>query len=128
MPLTGELARIDDELRRAYDGDAWHGPPLREVLKGVTAAVAVRKHPQLAHSVWVLVNHLSADIDLVTRRITEWRAIGETEDFLAVTDSSESAWAAALENLDRQHRTLLSRSPNSTSRSWARPCRGRRTL
>jgi hypothetical protein len=33
MALTGELARIDDELRGAYDGDCWHGPPLREVLK-----------------------------------------------------------------------------------------------
>ena len=32
MPLTGELARIDDELRRAYDGECWHGPPLRAVL------------------------------------------------------------------------------------------------
>ena len=74
MPLTGELARIDDELRRAYDGDAWHGPPLREVLKGVTAAKAAAKHPQLAHSAWVLVNHLAADIDVVARRITEWRA------------------------------------------------------
>ena len=105
--MTGELALIDDELRRAYDGDAWHGPPLREVLKGVSAAVAVRKHPQLAHSVWLLVNHVAADIDVVARRLTEWRAVGEPEDFLPVTDTSESAWAAALENLDRRHRTLL---------------------
>jgi hypothetical protein len=107
MPLTGELARIDDELRRAYDGDAWHGPPLREALQGLTAAIAVRKHPQLAHSVWALVSHLAADIDVVARRITEWRAIGEPEDFLPVTDASEAAWAAALENLDRHQRTLL---------------------
>jgi hypothetical protein len=40
MPLTGGLARIDDELHRACDGDSWHGPPLREVQKGVTAAMA----------------------------------------------------------------------------------------
>jgi hypothetical protein len=53
MPLTGELARIDDELRRACGGDCWHGPPLREVLKGVTAERAVAKHPQLALSIWL---------------------------------------------------------------------------
>jgi hypothetical protein len=47
MPLTGEIARIDDERRRAYDGDCWHRPPLREVLKGVTAATAAGRHPQL---------------------------------------------------------------------------------
>ncbi|VTT98852.1 Smu13B OS=uncultured organism PE=4 SV=1: DinB_2 [Gemmataceae bacterium] len=109
MPRTGELARIEDELRRAYDGDAWHGPPLREVLEGVTAADAAHKHPQLAHSAWVLVNHLAAWIEVVAQRITEWRPIGEPEagNFPLVTDTSESAWESALDNLDRQHRKLL---------------------
>jgi hypothetical protein len=109
MPLTGELARIDDELRRAYDGAAWHGPPLREVLNGVTAEKAAGKHPQLTHTAWALVNHLAADIDVVARRITEWRPIGEPEagDFLPATDTSEAAWAAAQGNLERQHRRLL---------------------
>ena len=36
-PLTGEIARIHDELSRAYDGEPWHGPSLREVLRGVSA-------------------------------------------------------------------------------------------
>lgn len=109
MVLTGELARIDEELRRGYDGDCWHGPPLREVLKGVTAADAAREHPQLAHSAWVLVNHLAAWVEVVARRITEWRPIGEPAagNFPPVTDPSEAAWAAALANLDLQHRRLL---------------------
>ncbi len=109
MPLTGELARIDNELRRAYDGDACHGPPLREVLEGVTAAGAAHKHLQLAHSAWVLVNHLAAWTEVVAQRITEWRPIGEPEagNFPPVTDTSESAWASSLDNLDRQHRKLL---------------------
>jgi hypothetical protein len=109
MPLTGELARIDDELRRAYDGDCWHGPPLREVLKGVTATQASSKHPQLVHSIWALVNHLAAWVEVVANRITEWRPIltPDAGDFPPVTDSSDAAWVAALDNLDRQHRKLL---------------------
>src|SRR5262245_60973835 len=109
MPLAGELARIDDELRRAYDGDCWHGPPLREVLRGVTAEAAAAKHPPLVHSIWILVNHLAAWVEVPARRIAEWRAIESPDagDFPPVTDSSEAAWAAALENLDRQHRKLL---------------------
>ena len=71
MPLTGELARIDDELRRAYDGDCWHGPPLRVVLKGVTPETAAAKHPQLAHSIWALVNHLSVWVEVVALRLAE---------------------------------------------------------
>jgi hypothetical protein len=109
MPLTGELAQIDDELRRAYDGDCWHGPPLRAVLGGVTATVAAAKHPQLAHSIWGLVRHVTVWVEVVARRVTEWRAIETPDagDFPTVTETSEAAWVAALEDLDRQHQRLL---------------------
>jgi len=109
MPHNGELAQIDDELRRAYDGDAWHGPPLREVLKDITAQTAAAKHPQLVHTIWAQVNHLAAWVEVVARRITEWRAIlmPDAGNFPPVTDSGDAAWAAALDNLDRQHRNLL---------------------
>src|SRR5262245_29691889 len=109
MRLTGEVTRIDDELRRAYDGDCWHGPPLREVLKGVSAATAAAKHPRLAHSIWALVNHLAAWVEVVSRRITERRAIATPEagDFPPVTGAGAEAWTAALAELDRQHRGLL---------------------
>lgn len=107
--LAGELARIDDELRRAYDGDCWHGPPLCEVLRGVTAATAAAKHLQLAHSIWALVNHLAAWVEVVAQRITAWQSITmpEAGNFPPVTDTSEAAWSSALEHLDRQHRQLL---------------------
>jgi hypothetical protein len=109
MPLNGELARIDDELRRAYDGDCWHGPPLRAVLKGVTAEVAAAKHPQLVHSIWALVNHLAAWVEVVARRLVEERPLTEPEagDFPPVTDTTAPSWAAALDHLDGQHTRLL---------------------
>jgi hypothetical protein len=109
MPLTGELARIDDELRRAYDGGCWHGPPLRAVLQGVTAPTAAAKHPQLAHSIWALVHHLTAWVEVVTRRISERRAVETPDagDFPPVTDTTAASWSAALDGLDRQHRRLL---------------------
>src|ERR1700722_9518666 len=109
MPLTGELARIDDELRRAYDGDCWHGPPLREILKGVTAATAAARHPQLVHSIWGLVIHLAVWVEVVTLRIVEWRPIEQPDagDFPPVTETGGAACAAALSALDRRHRELL---------------------
>ena len=33
-----ETARIADQLRRAFQGNAWHGDSLLEILNGVTAA------------------------------------------------------------------------------------------
>jgi hypothetical protein len=109
MLQKGELARIDDELRRAYDGDCWHGPPLRAVLQGVTAEIAAAKHPQLAHSIWALVNRLSAWVEVVALRLAEGRPVTAPEagDFPPVTDTSATPWAATLDELDRRHRRLL---------------------
>jgi hypothetical protein len=109
MSLTDELARIDDELRRAYDGDCWHGPPLRAILSDVTAATASARHPPLVHSIWSLVNHVSVWVEVITRRIVEWRAIESPDagDFPPVTDTGDQAWAATLADLDRRHGGLL---------------------
>jgi hypothetical protein len=106
--MTTEAARIDDELQRAYDGECWHGPPLREVLSGVTAEVAARRHPALAHSIRAIVNHVAAWVEVVRRRITERRAITlpDAGDFPPVTDTGPAAWEAALAELDRQQRLL----------------------
>lgn len=47
-------------MRRAFHGEAWHGPSVREVLEGVTPAGA-REHPVAgAHSIWELVAHIEA--------------------------------------------------------------------
>jgi hypothetical protein len=35
-----EVTRIVDQLKRAYDGDAWHGPSVRGVLEQVDAQMA----------------------------------------------------------------------------------------
>jgi hypothetical protein len=42
-----EAARIADQLRRAFDGSAWHGPALLELLADVDAATAAAR--PLAH-------------------------------------------------------------------------------
>ena len=39
-PGRSEAARIADQLRRAFEGEAWHGDSLFEILTGVTAAQA----------------------------------------------------------------------------------------
>src|SRR5205823_8446 len=67
------------------------------------------KVTQLAHSIWALVNHLAAWVEVVARRITERKAIltPDAGDFPPVTAMGEGAWAATLEYLDREHRKLL---------------------
>lgn len=105
---TGEVELILDELRRAYRGDAWHGPSLRTVLAGTTAEVAsVRPVPD-GHTIWEIVVHLSAWDDVVARRIAEGHAIERPDgsNFPPVTETSPDAWAGALQELDHQHQKL----------------------
>jgi hypothetical protein len=79
------------------------------VLEGVTAQSAAARHPQLGHSIWALVSHVAAWVEVVTLRIAEWRPIETPEagDFPPVADTTEAAWAAALDDLERRHGALL---------------------
>jgi|SRR5271166_5882637 len=103
-----EAVRIADELRRAFDGDAWHGDSLFEILKGVTAAQAAARPVANAHSIWELVLHIAAWDGAVRRRMTgvAVKLSGE-RNFPPVTDTSEAAWAKALEHLRRVHQELV---------------------
>ena len=38
-----ESARLADQIRRAFDGEAWHGPALMEILADVDAATAAAR-------------------------------------------------------------------------------------
>jgi uncharacterized damage-inducible protein DinB len=102
-----EVERIRDQLRRAYEGDAWCGSSLREALSGVTAERAARRPVRDAHTIWELVLHVAAWNGAVRRRL-EGEPVREPAegDFPPVTDASEAAWAGALETLAESHRRL----------------------
>jgi uncharacterized damage-inducible protein DinB len=105
---THDPEGILDDLRRGYEGDAWHGSPLRKILDGVTAEVAYARPVSNGHSIWEIVAHLAAWDGVVADRIAERRAIEtpDSGDFPAVTECSDEAWAEALRELERQHARL----------------------
>ena len=103
-----ESQRIADQLRRAYEGEAWHGPSVREVLAGVTAEKAARRPIPQAHSIWEIVVHVAQWEGFVRRRL-----MGELVtdlppelDWPPVNDPSEAAWQSALGNLERGNQEL----------------------
>src|SRR5437879_5526966 len=97
-----ELNRIADQLRRAWTGEAWHGPALSEVLNGVTAAQAQQKPVSGTHSIWELVLHLTTWTNVARRRFEgELFEVTESEDWPAVTGRDPEDWARALEQLQR---------------------------
>jgi uncharacterized damage-inducible protein DinB len=104
-----EIERILDQLKRAYEGNAWHGPAVREVLAGVTAEQAQARPLGNAHSIWELVHHIAVWESVGRRRLEGDRAqidISSPEDWPPAGDTSEAAWEQAKASLDRGHKAL----------------------
>jgi uncharacterized damage-inducible protein DinB len=102
-----EIKRIDDQLRRAFEGHAWHGPALRELLADVTAEQATARPIPGAHSIWEIALHIAAWHEGVRRRVEGERVeLSPEEDWPPVASTSEAAWQDALAVLERTHTEL----------------------
>ena len=64
-----ETFRLADQIRRAFEGNAWHGDSVLELLAGVNAKTAAARPIKNAHSIWELLLHIAAWDDAVRRRI-----------------------------------------------------------
>jgi hypothetical protein len=66
---VSETQRLSEQVERAYAGDAWHGPSVREALDGVTAQLAMARPIADAHSIWEIVAHLAEWNTAIVRRL-----------------------------------------------------------
>lgn len=103
-----DIQTIIDDLKNIHDGDAWHGPSLKEILSGVTARQAAAKPFANAHSIWELVSHIAVWEGVFIRRLAGTQ-LNEPEegDFPVVTDTSEEAWRRTLARFDETHHSLI---------------------
>jgi uncharacterized damage-inducible protein DinB len=103
-----ELKRINDQLKRAFEGKAWHGPSVSEVLADVRAEQAAAHPIAGGHSIWELALHIATWERVGRRRIEESTPIdvSDDEDWPAVTDTSEEAWTNTLAELKSSHEAL----------------------
>ena len=105
---NSEATRIADQLRRAFDGSAWHGPGLLELLEDVDGATAAAKPLAKVHSIWELVLHIAAWDGAALRRLSgEKCQPSGLANFPVVTRPTESAWRKTLAETKRTHDTLV---------------------
>jgi hypothetical protein len=105
--MKTEVGRLEEQLGRALEGDAWHGPSVLEVLDGVTAHQAAAHPIAGAHSIWELVLHLGGDYGLVLRRLGgDGRQLTATEDWPAVPEPSEENWRGTVRALKQLNAEL----------------------
>jgi uncharacterized damage-inducible protein DinB len=104
-----ETSRIADQLRRAFDGSAWHGPSVLKLLRGVDAATAAAKPLANVHSIWELVLHIAAWDEAVRRRLGGTKArLTALQNFPRVPEPTDAAWRNAVARLKRTHDALVS--------------------
>ena len=98
--MTAEVERLDEQLRRALEGEAWHGPAVLELLAGLSAEQAASHPIAGAHSIWELVLHLASDYALVLRRLAgDGHQLTAAEDWPACPASTEENWQQTVEKL-----------------------------
>lgn len=103
-----EVTDIVAELRNIHDGDAWHGPSLRELLSAVTAEQASAKPITGAHSIWEIVLHILGWGNVFRRRLEGNPMSTPPEgDFPPVGDTSQEAWLETLSRLEDSQAQLL---------------------
>lgn len=105
--MKTEVGRLEEQLLRALEGEAWHGPSVLELLDGLTPDQAAAHPIAGAHSIWELVLHLTTDYGLVLRRIAgDGRELTMTDAWPAVSERTEENWRETLSALQELNAEL----------------------
>jgi len=103
-----ETARLADQIRRAFEGNAWHGDSVLKLLADVDAKTAAARPIENAHTIWELVLHMAAWDDAVCRRAKGARvSLSDNENFPPVVDDREAAWRESIKKLKHTHNQLV---------------------
>jgi len=111
MPKTrGDLSLLLEILDQGYERKAWHGPNLRQSLRGVSSKVAAWRPLPGRHNIWEIAVHAAYWKYAVRRRLRGDRrgsfALKGSNWFMRPGESSDKAWRADLTLLESEHRKL----------------------
>ena len=114
--------RLLDQLNRAFGGEAWHGPALRNLLDGVTETQAKAKPIRDGHSILELVVHIGTWIDVVARRVGGTVVDSNSVDDWA--DVTKTTWPRAVQELERAESRLCDAVARLSSEDLDKPVPG----
>jgi uncharacterized damage-inducible protein DinB len=104
-----EIERITDQLERAFEGEAWHGPSVLEIIEGISSQQAAARPLDGIHSIWEIVLHIAAWERAVLSRLNGDRAqLPTEEDWPMIAATSDEAWKQTRQALKQGHDDLRS--------------------
>src|SRR5262245_28661562 len=110
--MAKELETLADEVKRSFEGEAWHGASVTEALSDVPPELAHFRPVDGAHNIWELTLHLAGTYRLVLRRLAGEDAQLKPEEDWPPVPATPSAWPEsirALAELNRQLRDAVLR-------------------
>jgi hypothetical protein len=99
-------------LNEAYKKRTWHGPNLKQSLRGVTAKQAAWRPGRDRHNIWEIALHAAYWKYVLRRRIEGGKRgsfVLEGSNFFVRPEpgaNTEAAWTADKQLLEREHRAL----------------------
>jgi uncharacterized damage-inducible protein DinB len=106
--MSREIDNIADQMERAFEGDAWHGSSISEVLGNVCAEEAAARPLAAVHTIWEIVLHMSVWQRIVRERLQgrPLVALPDEVDWPTVTEFSDAVWAEAVLELRNEYELL----------------------
>lgn len=122
-----EAKRIAGLYRSVYEGDengeAWHGPALKALLKDISAEQAARAPKMGTHSILQLVLHIAYWEEVVLRRFNGEvvdAQLNTPDDWPENRKLTEADWKATLARLEKSHIALRQAMENCPDEKLSR--------
>lgn len=97
-------------LEAAYRSRGWHGPTVRNALRGVTAKAALARPAKERHTIWELTAHIAYWKYAVRRRLRGAKrgsfALKGSNWFAQPSKTTEGEWKQLLAMLESEHEQL----------------------
>lgn len=95
-----ESKRLADQMTRALNGNAWHGPSWKDALEGVSREAALHRAIPDAHTIGEILLHATTWHDVVRRRLGgESPQVSDSEDWPTAGFQDEAAWQSTVARL-----------------------------
>jgi len=115
------------QIQATQSGDPWYGPPITQVVEGLTSQQAAARPIPNAHSIWEIILHMTSWVREVRRRLEQGNPHEPDDgDWPPVPDPTEGNWWQAMDELETAHADLreqLFRTPEKKLDDMVGPVR-----
>lgn len=104
-----ELSRIIDMLQNAFDGAAWHGASIMEILNKITSKQAFKPSEHI-HRICELVQHIIAWRVFAISRLEgdAFYEVSQSENWKIFKNPDEATWEEIIADLAESQKNIIS--------------------